>query len=69
MVKSRCMVLFGTVLMLLFVVVGESFAAPKVQVNQTVYDAGSVAEGKEMNHEFVLKNIGDKKLSFKIKPC
>jgi hypothetical protein len=67
--KSHYMVLLGTMLILLFVGVGESFAAPKVQVDQTVYDAGPIPEGKEITHEFVLKNSGDKTLSFKIKPC
>jgi hypothetical protein len=70
MVKEmRYAVLLGTMVMLLFIGVGESLAAPKVQVDQTVYNAGPVPEGKEITHEFVLKNIGDKTLSFKIKPC
>jgi uncharacterized protein (DUF58 family) len=67
--ESRYIILLAAVAVLLFVGVGESSAAPRVQVDQTVYDAGPIPEGKEINHEFVLKNVGDKTLSFKIKPC
>jgi hypothetical protein len=44
-------------------------AAAKVQVDQAIYDAGPVPEGKDVSHEFVLKNVGDQKLTFKPKPC
>jgi hypothetical protein len=44
-------------------------ASPKVQVDQAVYDAGAIYEGKDIFHEFILKNIGDQKLIFKSKPC
>ncbi len=30
---------------------------------------GIHSEGKEISHEFILKNDGDKTVSFKIKPC
>lgn len=45
------------------------YAAPKVQVDQVVFDAGTIFEGKDITHEFVLKNVGDQKLIFKPKPC
>jgi len=44
-------------------------ASPKVQVDQAVYDAGTLFEGKDISHEFLLKNGGDQKLTFKPKPC
>jgi len=44
-------------------------ASPKVQVDEAVYDAGTVYEGKDVAHEFILKNVGDQKLTFKAKPC
>jgi hypothetical protein len=44
-------------------------ASPKVQIDQAVYDAGTLFEGKDISHEFVLKNGGDQKLTFKPKPC
>ncbi len=46
-----------------------SQASPKVQVDQDVYDAGTLYEGKDLSHEFILKNVGDQKLIFKPKPC
>jgi len=44
-------------------------ASAKVQVDQAIYDAGTLSEGKDLLHEFVLKNVGDQKLTFKPKPC
>ena len=44
-------------------------ASPKIQVDQAVYDAGQSPEGKEVTHEFILKNVGDQKLIFKAKHC
>ncbi len=44
-------------------------ASPKVQVDQALYDAGTLYEGKDLSHEFILKNVGDQKLVFKPKPC
>ncbi len=44
-------------------------ASAKIQVDQAVYDAGALSEGKDFSHEFVFKNIGDQKLTFKPKPC
>jgi hypothetical protein len=66
---ARYIVLLSTVAALFYTGMQESCAAPKVQVDQAVYDAGSVSEGNEISHEFILKNVGDKSLSFKIKPC
>lgn len=68
MKKSRYFIL-PIVMVFLIIFTGKGFSAPKVFVEQTVYDAGVVPEGKDIAHEFVLKNTGDKTLSFKIKPC
>jgi len=58
------------VMLVLFLFPGTlCHAAAKVQVDQAVYEAGTILEGKEVSHEFVLKNIGDLKLTFKPKPC
>ena len=54
---------------LLFASTSICHASPKVQVDQDVYDAGTVYEGKDVSHEFILKNVGDQKLTFKAKPC
>lgn len=44
-------------------------ASPKVQVDQSVYDAGAVPEGRDAVHEFILRNVGDQDLIIKPKPC
>lgn len=44
-------------------------AAPRVQVDQSVYDAGTVTEGMDVIHEFMFRNTGDKDLVIKPKPC
>lgn len=67
--NARFTIMLAMVVALFFVGARESSAAPKIQVDQAVYDAGSVVEGRELSHEFVLRNEGDRTLSFKIKPC
>lgn len=67
--NARFMSMLAMVAALFFVGAGESCAAPKILVDQAVFDAGFVPEGRELSHEFVLRNEGDKTLSFKIKPC
>jgi hypothetical protein len=61
--------LFLVLFALSLISVPSCHASPKVQVDQAVYDAGTLSEGKDMSHEFILKNIGDQKLIFKSKPC
>lgn len=46
-----------------------SYCAPKAFFQNTVYDAGDVPQGKEISNEFILKNIGDKPLTFNVRPC
>ncbi len=44
-------------------------ASPRVQVEKTVHDAGTVPEGMDVTHEFMFRNIGDGNLLIKPKPC
>jgi len=53
----------------IFISVGACHAAPKVQVDQAMYDAGSVSEGKDASHEFIFRNAGNQDLTIKPKPC
>jgi hypothetical protein len=69
MVKKSRYFILPIIFVFLIVCSGKGFAAPAVVADQTVYDAGQVPEGKDISHEFVLKNTGDQTLSFKIKPC
>ena len=46
-----------------------SYCAPRAFIQNTVYDAGDVPQGKEISNEFTLKNTGDQPLTFKVRPC
>jgi len=54
--KSIAAVLVACCLMLL---AGFAMAAPKLVVDQAVYDFGSVPQGEKVLHTFILSNIGD----------
>ena len=53
---------------LAFVVPFLAAAAPKVAVDQPVYDFGEVKEGVIIQHAFVIKNVGDEPLVFTREP-
>lgn len=57
------------VVMILLLYSGISYCAPKVLVQNTVYDAGDVPQGKEISNEFILKNTGNEPLILKVRPC
>lgn len=66
---TRCAGLFVMCLAVFFLAEAACQAAPRVRVDQAVYDAGTVSEGVEVLHEFVIRNVGDKDLVIKPKPC
>ena len=49
--------------------VAPAQAAPRVVVDQSVYDAGEVPQDKPIAHAFSLRNTGDADLTIKVKPC
>jgi hypothetical protein len=49
--------------------VAPAHAGPRVVVDQSVYDAGELPQGKPIAHAFILKNAGDADLTIKLKPC
>ncbi len=56
----------------LFVLLGFAAAhagGPRLTISETTYDAGELPQGKPLAHEFVLKNVGDGNLTYKVKPC
>ncbi len=62
--------LTAAVLFSFFLVVAV-FAGPKIKVDNTDYDAGTILEGSKerVTHTFKLKNIGDEPLHIKeVKP-
>jgi hypothetical protein len=44
-------------------------AAPKIQIDEYVYNAGSLPQGKTIVHGFIIKNIGDRPLEVTTEPC
>ena len=64
------MMRLGVVTMLLLpFLVAPAHAGPRVVVDQPVYDAGEVPQGKPIAHAFILKNAGDADLTIHFKPC
>jgi len=67
---KRNLCLFATMLfVLLFFLPFPSYSAPRAVVQDAVYDAGEIPQGKEISHEFIMKNTGNEQLTFKVKPC
>ncbi len=47
----------------------HSLCAPRAVPQGPVFDAGEIPQGKDLTHEFLLKNAGDEPLVFKARPC
>lgn len=48
---------------------GNAYCAPKVKVDEPVFDAGEIPQGKQISHEFTIENVGDETLTIMVKPC
>ena len=59
--KSRMSVLFAFTLTLGFA--SLALAAPRAAVDQPIFDFGTVAQGKKVDHSFTIKNSGDAPLT------
>lgn len=46
-----------------------AYAAPKAAVDEYVFNAGEIPQGKAIIHDFIIRNTGDKPLEIKVKPC
>lgn len=46
-----------------------ALCAPRAEPQDPVFDAGELPQGKDLTHEFLLKNVGDEPLVFKARPC
>jgi hypothetical protein len=46
-----------------------ALAAPKIAVENPVYDAGDLEKGKPIVYDFIIRNTGDQPLTIKVKPC
>ena len=57
--------------LVIFLLFGANSActSPKAVVDESTFQAGDVAQGKKITHDFTLKNIGDDVLTIDIKPC
>jgi hypothetical protein len=58
-------------LMLLIVLIlsGIVYGAPKALVDEYVYNAGDIPQGQQIIHDFIIKNAGDEPLTIQTKPC
>ena len=55
---------------ILFAVISSAAnAMPKAVVDEPVFNAGELPQGKAIIHDFIIKNTGDKPLEIKVKPC
>ena len=58
------------VAVILFAVISSSAnAMPKAIVDEPVFNAGEIPQGKAIIHDFIIKNTGYKPLEIKVKPC
>jgi len=48
---------------------GNAHGAPRVKVDNPIFDAGEIPQGKELSHEFTISSIGDETLSITVNPC
>ena len=55
--------------LIIFAVAGSAYAVPRVKIDNPVFHAGSIPQGKEISHEFTIENIGDEPLTITVKPC
>jgi len=44
-------------------------AAPKILIDEYVYNAGNLPQGKTIVHDFIIKNTGDRPLEISTEPC
>ncbi|MDH3999595.1 MAG: DUF1573 domain-containing protein, partial [Desulfuromonadales bacterium] len=56
---------FLLLVMLLAAVTDVAFAAPKIEVEQTTFNFGEIAQGDKVKHSFVFTNAGDEDLQIK----
>ena len=60
----------AVVALILFAVIASAAnATPKAVVDEPVFNAGEIPQGKAIIHDFIIKNTGDKPLEIKVKPC
>ncbi|HOO46138.1 MAG TPA: hypothetical protein PLM29_07915 [Deltaproteobacteria bacterium] len=66
----RCAKVIGISIAIIVVfAAGNVYGAPRVKVDNPVFDAGEIPQGKEMAHEFTISNIGDETLTITVSPC
>ena len=47
----------------------SAFAQPKIVIEQPKFNAGTVPQGQDIIHDFIIKNTGSEPLTVKAKPC
>lgn len=67
--SSHLSLVLFTFLAAVFLGVLPCEAAPRVQVDNAVFDAGRIPEGMEVTHDYLFRNTGDQALTIKPKAC
>ena len=57
------------VVLIVFFAFGSVHCAPRANVDNIIFDAGGIPQGKEISHEFTIENTGDETLTITVKPC
>jgi hypothetical protein len=68
MLKKEGVIAIAAVI-LLALISSAANATPKAVVDEFVFNAGEIPQGKAIVHDFIIKNTGDKPLEIKVKPC
>jgi hypothetical protein len=59
-----------TIVLSLFILSTSAYAAPEIFVEHSVFNFGSILQGKTVDHAFIIKNTGDAPLHIKqVKPA
>ena len=57
------------VALIVFMTFGSVYCAPRANIDNPIFDAGEIPQGKEISHEFMIENTGDETLRLTVKPC
>jgi hypothetical protein len=67
--KNSKGVITGLIVILFLSISTIANAAPRVLVDELVYNVGEIPQGKPIIHDFIVKNTGDKPLEINVKHC
>jgi hypothetical protein len=62
-------VLFASLLVVIPVKTALADGLPKAVIDEHVYQAGTIPQGQQIVHDFIIKNGGESPLTIKAQPC